>query len=146
VRATHRGFRQAVPTRSLPRKTRTARGEASPRGHSDLSAPPTGNGLRNRTIVAELDSASLERAPRKPSNQAVSSEAEGEGFEPSIRLTTDNGFRDRLETIHLQGFCIRFATRFASRVRTLCLQGPPQPATTAEPPRITTAYPLQASR
>ncbi len=23
------------------------------------------------------------------------SEAEGEGFEPSIRLTTDNGFRDR---------------------------------------------------
>ena len=22
-------------------------------------------------------------------------EAEGEGFEPSIRLTTDNGFRDR---------------------------------------------------
>jgi hypothetical protein len=30
-------------------------------------------------------------------------EAEGEGFEPSIRLTTDNGFRDRLECGDLQG-------------------------------------------
>jgi hypothetical protein len=30
--------------------------------------------------------------------------AEGEGFEPSIRLTTDNGFRDRPETADLQGF------------------------------------------
>ncbi len=31
-------------------------------------------------------------------------EAEGEGFEPSIRLTTDNGFRDRPETADLQVF------------------------------------------
>jgi len=30
--------------------------------------------------------------------------AEGEGFEPSIRLTTDNGFRDRYELADLQGF------------------------------------------
>ena len=29
--------------------------------------------------------------------------AEGEGFEPSIRLTTDNGFRDRQESVDLQG-------------------------------------------
>jgi hypothetical protein len=31
-------------------------------------------------------------------------EAEGEGFEPSIRLTTDNAFRDRLEMAGLQVF------------------------------------------
>jgi hypothetical protein len=29
--------------------------------------------------------------------------AEGEGFESSIRLTTDNGFRDRLENVYLLG-------------------------------------------
>src|SRR5919106_1823397 len=45
--------------------------------------------------------------------QAV--KAEGEGFEPSIRLTTDNGFRDRLETVDLQGFEIQFASGFASQ-------------------------------
>jgi hypothetical protein len=28
----------------------------------------------------------------------------GEGFEPSIRLTTDNGFRDRNESAYLQYF------------------------------------------
>jgi hypothetical protein len=40
--------------------------------------------------------------------------AEGEGFEPSIRLTTDNGFRDRLESAYLQGSLLRFASGFAS--------------------------------
>ena len=30
-----------------------------------------------------------------PSGFIEAREAEGEGFEPSIRLTTDNGFRDR---------------------------------------------------
>jgi hypothetical protein len=34
-------------------------------------------------------------AMRNRLNQRVPGEAEGEGFEPSIRLTTDNGFRDR---------------------------------------------------
>ena len=30
-----------------------------------------------------------------PGDRHTKAEAEGEGFEPSIRLTTDNGFRDR---------------------------------------------------
>jgi len=62
-----------------------------------------GDGLPNRTTVAEQDSASRKPVRRKPGNQAVSSEAEGEGFEPSIRLTTDNGFRDRPKNGDLQG-------------------------------------------
>ena len=41
---------------------------------------------------------------QKPFEQAIPGEAEGEGFEPSIRLTTDNGFRDGLQTGDLQGF------------------------------------------
>ena len=35
-------------------------------------------------------------------NPLLGRKAEGEGFEPSIRLTTDNGFRDRQETTDLQ--------------------------------------------
>ncbi len=42
-------------------------------------------------------------------------EAEGEGFEPSIRLTTDNGFRDRTQTADLQVVCNPFASTFASQ-------------------------------
>jgi hypothetical protein len=41
-------------------------------------------------------------------------EAEGEGFEPSIRQKTDNGFRDRAETADLQEVCWPFASTFAS--------------------------------
>jgi hypothetical protein len=41
--------------------------------------------------------------------------AEGEGFEPSIRLTTDNGFRDRFEYAGLQGFLSLCASVCASQ-------------------------------
>jgi hypothetical protein len=44
----------------------------------------------------------------------ASSQAEGEGFEPSIRLTTDNGFRDRTKSADMQGFAVQFASEFAS--------------------------------
>jgi len=55
-----------------------------------------------RTRSRRLDDLALAWHERcKPLDER---EAEGEGFEPSIRLTTDNGFRDRLETAHLQGF------------------------------------------
>jgi hypothetical protein len=47
-------------------------------------------------------------------NRGFWAEAEGEGFEPSIRLTTDNGFRDRLETAYLQEVLFRVASVFAS--------------------------------
>ena len=40
--------------------------------------------------------------------------AEGEGFEPSIRLTTDNGFRDRTRHHDLQGVYDELASKFAS--------------------------------
>ena len=42
------------------------------------------------------------------------SRTEGEGFEPSSDLTARNGFRDRHEHADLQGFCILFASLFAS--------------------------------
>jgi hypothetical protein len=42
-------------------------------------------------------------------------QAEGEGFEPSIRLTTDNGFRDRFEYAGLQGFLSLCASVCASQ-------------------------------
>src|SRR5712671_3940668 len=35
------------------------------------------------------------RPRNRPTTPTQAGEAEGEGFEPSIRLTTDNGFRDR---------------------------------------------------
>jgi hypothetical protein len=40
--------------------------------------------------------------------------AEGEGFEPSIRLTTDNGSRDRTKSTDLQALLFVFASEFAS--------------------------------
>jgi hypothetical protein len=45
--------------------------------------------------------------------------AEGEGFEPSIRLTTDNGFRDRQETPDLQGFYCSLPVRSPASERSV---------------------------
>jgi hypothetical protein len=53
-------------------------------------------------------SAAVVKTVRSPSRRQACAksglEAEGEGFEPSIRLTTDNGLRDRYELVDLQGF------------------------------------------
>jgi hypothetical protein len=41
-------------------------------------------------------------SPETAKGKRFLDEAEGEGFEPSIRLTTDNGFRDRTKPPLLQ--------------------------------------------
>ncbi len=57
-------------------------------------------------------SASAEQKPA--ANQRVfAQEAEGEGFEPSIRLTTDNGFRDR----RIRPLCHPSASRLSVAIR-----------------------------
>ena len=58
-----------------------ARQSSAPRSGFERTRPDQG------PYVASPDSRSTKRLPTQ--------EAEGEGFEPSIRLTTDNGFRDR---------------------------------------------------
>jgi len=80
------------------------------------------NGLVHRATVAERDINEPQASARKHSNQAVSSRAEGEGFEPSIRLTTDNGFRDRLEMPLCREFC--FGSPVGSPARALAARGP----------------------
>jgi hypothetical protein len=42
--------------------------------------------------------------PRNRLNMRFSGEAEGEGFKPSIRLTTPSGFRDCFKPAYLQVF------------------------------------------
>jgi hypothetical protein len=52
-----------------------------------------------------MDVPGVRATPAKCTKLAwLKEKAEGEGFEPSIRLTTDNGFRDRYEYADLQGF------------------------------------------
>ena len=57
--------------------------------------------------------------------------AEGEGFEPSIRLTTDNGFRDRFEYADLQAFCRRAPGLCASQQPSVHEAGRQAPAVSA---------------
>jgi hypothetical protein len=61
-----------------------------------------------------LRASASEEQGKKPHNHAALASGGGEGFEPSIRLTTDNGFRDHAETTDLQGLSAPFASPFAS--------------------------------
>jgi hypothetical protein len=63
-----------------------------------LKTPMDFHGLS--AAVPKPRTAPLARAPLT----GTAWKAEGEGFEPSIRLTTDNGFRDRYELADLQVF------------------------------------------
>jgi hypothetical protein len=49
------------------------------------------------------------KATRRSDEGLDKEKAEGERLEPSIRLTRNNGFRDRSETCDLQGFQSQFA-------------------------------------
>jgi len=54
------------------------------------------------------------RVPKRYRNPEPLGRAEGEGFEPSRRLTTSSGFRDRYEQGDLQVFLSSCASMFAS--------------------------------
>jgi hypothetical protein len=90
--------RQPQPERARPRHdAHTLLFPRAPTSPLRASCSPVPLSQTSKS-VARLDrqaKRSVRRTARKPLVKRLPGEAEGEGFEPSIRLTTDNGFRDR---------------------------------------------------
>ena len=84
-----RGLEQCLTPDCRPFPARATGARRSRAGPGERQGVPGGPGA----FSAGARSTGSEPATRSPASDPPR-EAEGEGFEPSIRLTTDNGFRD----------------------------------------------------